>query len=65
MSVAFDVTVLALTDLAVRVQVDETAGVHWVPMSVVDLDATEVDLDRGAKGTLAVASWWAEKEGLV
>jgi hypothetical protein len=64
MSVALEVTVLSLTDKAVRVQVEETADVHWVPISVVDLDETDVEFERGAKGTLAVAEWFAKKEGL-
>lgn len=64
MSVELEVTVLSLTEKALRVRVEETADVHWVPLSVVDLDSTNVELERGATGTLAVTEWFAEKEGL-
>jgi hypothetical protein len=64
LSVAIEVRVMALTEKALKVQVEETAEEHWVPMSVVDLDETSVDIQRGAKGTLAVADWFAKKEGL-
>ena len=63
MSTTLEVRVMALTEKAIKVQVEETAEVHWVPLSVVDLDETSVDLQRGAEGTLAVVDWFAKKEG--
>jgi hypothetical protein len=37
---------------------------HWVPISCIDLDETDVEFERGAKGTLGVSDWFAKKESL-
>lgn len=61
-SVELEVEVLAVTGKAVLVKVDEEE--RWVPLSCVDLDETDVELEKGETGTLAVVAWFAKKEGL-
>lgn len=60
----FDVTVKALTAKAVLVLLEDTGGEQWIPLSCVDLDETNVNLERGASGEMAIKSWFAKKEGL-
>jgi len=56
--------VVRITDKAmlVRLEEDESAQGHWIPLSQVS------DPDDYAEGdlncTVSVTEWWAEKEGL-
>lgn len=36
---------------------------RWVPLSVIDLEETDVEFEKGATGTVAIAEWFCEKEG--
>lgn len=36
----------------------------WFPVSQIMLDDTDVELEEGATGTLAVTPWIAEQKGL-
>lgn len=58
-----EVIIKALTAKAILVEL-ESGDEQWVPLSCVDLNATNVQLERGAEGTLAIARWFAVKEGL-
>jgi len=51
--------------LKVRIPGKSTAREVWVPRSVIDDDSEVFDADENAEGTLVVADWWAEKEGLL
>jgi hypothetical protein len=61
-TVSLEVVVRAVTAKAVLVVVEDEE--HWVPISCIDLDETDVELERGAKGTLGVSDWFAKKESL-
>ena len=42
---------------------DENGEEHWIPKSVIDEETSEV-LGEDDEGDLAVAGWFATKEGL-
>ncbi len=57
-----DVEVKAVTAKAILVDVDGEE--KWVPLSCLDLEETNVELQVQARGDIAVRRWFAEKEGL-
>ena len=36
----------------------------WIPISQIDLSETDVEFERGAKGTLGITQWIAKQKGL-
>ncbi len=38
---------------------------HWIPVSVIHDDSEVFDDDEHSEGTLIIAAWFAEKEGLI
>lgn len=57
-----DVEIKAVTAKAILVVVEDEE--KWVPLSCLDLDETNVEFKREARGDIAVKRWFAEKEGL-
>lgn len=43
---------------------DADVDEQWIPLSVCDLDAGDVEVEEGSMGTLCVAEWFATREGL-
>lgn len=60
--VSIDVTVIAQTDKALRVRLEEDDRELWVPQSQIS-DNSEV-WKNGDFGELVISRWFAEKEGL-
>lgn len=60
-----DVLVKRVSDSgkALLIQLQPTKAPVWVPVSVIDLDESDA-VDEGDVGTVAIAEWFAEKEGL-
>jgi hypothetical protein len=57
----FEVTVRALTGKALCVECDDWETAQWIPISVCDFNFKP---DIGESGTLYVAKWFVEKNGL-
>jgi len=57
-----DVEVKVVTEKALFVKYEDEE--YWIPISQVVTDATDVDFERGATGTLAVTKWIADQKGL-
>lgn len=57
-----DVRIEAITAKAVLLVIEEGTREQWVPLSCIDLDETDIDLEKGAEGTVAVAEWFCNKE---
>ena len=62
--VEVEVEVLATTSKAVLVATADGTEEHWVPLSLVNVEDTDVELQKGERGTLSIAAWFAEKEGI-
>lgn len=58
----FDLVVVCVAETTKAIKVYDGTKEFWVPKSVVHEDS-EV-WKTGQEGTLIVAEWWAEKEGL-
>ena len=58
--------VIGFSDLALKCQVEDREKPLWVPRSVIH-DASEVygTAPHNNSGELIVATWWAEKNGLI
>lgn len=64
MSYTFKVRVVASTAKAVLFDFEDD-GEKWVPLSVIDYENGDLeDFSKGDEGTVAIAEWWCEKEGL-
>lgn len=62
--VEVDVTVLHVTEGAVRIE-DEERGECWIPRSVIDSSGIDLDMIQADTAhILTVASWFIDKEGL-
>jgi hypothetical protein len=58
--VDFEVTIRAITEKAVCAESDDWDIAQWIPISV----CSNFELDVGDSGTLLVARWFVEKNGL-
>jgi hypothetical protein len=56
------VEVKAVTEKALFVKYEDEE--YWIPISQVDTEATDVEFQRGATGTLAISKWIADQKGL-
>lgn len=56
-----DVTIKATTAKAVLVEYNDDE--QWIPLSLIDVHETTVELMRGETGTLSVAAWLVKKHG--
>ncbi len=63
--VTLNVEVLRVTDRAILVSTDDADDDIWIPKSQIDEDASEVKLEEGESGVLAISQWIAEQKGLV
>jgi len=55
--------VRVVTGKAMLVTLSESGREVWIPLSAIDVEDCEIT-DVGDSGTLAVAKWFAMKEGL-
>jgi len=56
--------VIGASAKALRVQLESEDAPRWIPRSVIHDDSEVYDDDKNATGTLVLARWFAEKEGL-
>lgn len=59
-----DAEVKAVTEKAILVSYEDWDAEKWIPLSCLNLDETNVDFQRGARGDIAVHRWFAKKEGI-
>lgn len=57
-----DVTLIRSTDKAGLFDID--GNEHWIPWSLIEENEEDVAFDH-EQGTIHVANWFVEKEGLV
>ncbi len=63
--VELDVEVRIVTSKAIMISCEDAdVDEQWIPRSTIDWDASTAKPERGSKGKLFVAEWFAEKEGL-
>lgn len=62
-TVPIHVRVKASSSRAVFIQL-ENGEECWVPLSLMDLDETDVELTVGSEGEMAIAEWFVERESL-
>ncbi len=61
-----DVVVKRVTPKAIMISCDDAdVDEQWVPLSVVDWEASSAEPSVGSEGTLYLAEWFARKESLV
>lgn len=65
-TIVFDfVRIEAVTAKAVLLHRDDWGEDHWVPLSVINLDDSIIELEKGSEdNSIAIAEWFCEKAGL-
>jgi hypothetical protein len=58
-----EVVVKVVTEKALLVEYEGEE--HWIPISQIVLEETDVEMERGATGSLAITPWIAEQKKLL
>lgn len=62
--IELEVEVVHVTAKAVLVKCEDLDEEKWIPLSCITWEGGDVEMEKGEKGTLHVAKWFAEREGM-